>query len=87
VRVTSQLVDMDIEVGSITWRGTSLIVQTTPGVGIDTQIEIGPREVLRILGKILRNPAVVGYVLALPLLCWRARSRKSAEPADPWSKG
>lgn len=85
MRVTSQLVDMDIDVGSIAWRGTSLIVQTTPGVGIEARIEIGPREVLRILGKILRSPAVIGYVLALPALCWRARGQKTADPADPWS--
>ena len=86
MRVTSQLVDMDIEIGSIAWRGTSLIVQTTPGAGIDTQIEIGPRDVLRILGKILRNPSVVGYVLALPILCWRVRGHKPADPADPWDQ-
>lgn len=84
MRVMSQLVDMDIEVGSIAWKGNHLIVQTTPGVGIDTRIEIGPRDVLRILGKILRYPAVVGYVLALPILYWRARGQKAADPADPW---
>jgi hypothetical protein len=76
---------MDIEVGSIAWKGNQLIVQTAPGVGIDTRIEIGPRDVLRILGKILRNPAVAGYVLALPILCWRTRGQKPADPADPWS--
>jgi hypothetical protein len=86
VRVTSQLVDMDIEVGSIAWKGNHLIVQTAPGVGIETRIEIGPRDVLRILGKILRNPAVVVYVLALPILCRRARGQKPTDPADPWGE-
>jgi hypothetical protein len=75
---------MDVEVGSIAWKGVSLIVQTTPGVGIETRIEIGPRDVLRILGRILRNPAVLGYMLALPVLYWRARRQKPADPADPW---
>lgn len=82
----SQLVDMDIEVGSIAWKGIHLIVQTAPGVGIDTCIEIGPRDVVRILGKILRNPAVIGYVLALPVLCWRARRHRPTDPADPWGE-
>lgn len=85
MRVTSQLADLDIEVGSIAWKGTCLIVQTVPGVGIETRIELSPRDVLRILGKILRYPAVLGYVLALPVLCWRARGQKSADPANPWS--
>lgn len=87
MRVISQLADMDIEVGSITWKGNHLIVQTAPGVGIDTRIEIGPRDVLRILGKILRTTSVVGYVFALPVLYWRAREQKPADPADPWSGG
>jgi hypothetical protein len=84
VRVISQLADMDIEIGSIAWKGNRLIVQTAPGVGIDTRIEMGPRDVLRILGKILRYPAAVGYVLALPVLCWRTRGQEPADPADPW---
>ena len=85
MRVTSQLADMDIEVGSIAWTGTSLIVRTAPGIGIEARIEMGPRDVLRILGRILRYPAVLGYVLALPVLCWRARGQKPADPANPWS--
>ena len=85
MRVTSQLADMDIEVGSIAWKGTSLVVQTAPGVGMDARIEIGPRDVLQIVGKILRNPAVVGYLFALPVLCWRTRGQKPADPANPWS--
>jgi hypothetical protein len=85
VRVTSQLADMDIEVGSIAWRGACLVVQTAPGAGIDARIEIGPRDVLRILGKILRNPAVVGYLFALPVLYWRTRGQKPADPANPWT--
>lgn len=85
MRVTSQLADMDIEVGSIAWKGTSLIVQTAPGEGIEASIEMGPRDVVRIITKILRHPAVVGYVLALPVLCWKSRGQKPADPANPWS--
>lgn len=85
MRVLSQLVDMDIEVGSITWKGNDLIVQTTPGVGIETRIEMGPRDVLHIMGRILRQPAVLGYVFALPFLCWRIRGQKRTDSADPWS--
>ena len=85
MRVTSQLADMDIEVGSIAWKGTCLIVQTAPGAGIDARIEIGPRDVLRILRKILLSPAVAGYVIALPILCWRTRGQKPADPANPWT--
>ena len=86
MRVTSQLADMDIEVGSIAWEGDYIVVQTAPGAGIDTRIEIGPRDVLRILGRILRRPAVLGYVFALPFLYRRTRGRKPVDPADPWSQ-
>lgn len=87
MRVQSQLVDMDIEVGRITWKGNDLIVQTTPGVGIETRIEMGPRDVLRLIGKVLRNPGVLGYLFALPVLCWRTRGQEPTDPADPWSQG
>jgi hypothetical protein len=85
MRVTSQLADMELEVDTITREGDLIVVETARGAGIETRIEIGPRDATRILARALRNPAVIAYVLALPLLFWRARRKKPADPADPWS--
>lgn len=87
MRVISQLADMDLEIGSITRAGDRIIVQTAPGAGVETRIEIEPRDAARILGLALRNPRIIAYVAALPLLCRRARKEPPApDPQNPWSQ-
>lgn len=85
MRVTSQLADMDLEVDTISREGDLIVVQTARGIGIETRIEIGPLDAARILSRALRNPAILAYVFALPVLSWRARRQKPADPADPWT--
>jgi hypothetical protein len=85
MRVTSQLADMDLEVDTITREGDLIVVQTARGAGIETRIEIGPRDAARILTRALRSPALLAYVLALPVLAWRARRQEPTDPADPWT--
>jgi len=86
MRVISQLADMDLQIGSITRAGDRIVVQTAPGAGMETRIEIEPRDAARILGLALRNPRVIAYVFALPLLCRRSRARAPPpDPQNPWS--
>ncbi|HVN43851.1 MAG TPA: hypothetical protein VMT66_01275 [Steroidobacteraceae bacterium] len=87
MRVTSQLADMDMEIGSITRAGDRIVVQTAPGTGIETRIEIEPRDAARILGLALRNPRIIAFMFALPLLCRRARAQpRPPDPQNPWSQ-
>ena len=87
MRVISQLADMDLEIGSITRAGDHIVVQTAPGAGVETRIEIAPREVARMLGLALRDPRIIAYVLAIRLLCrrWRAQRPPPYDPQNPWS--
>lgn len=85
MRVVSQLADMDLEVDTISREGNLIVVQTARGVGIETRIEIGPRDAARILSRALRSPAILAYVLTLPVLSWRARRQEPTDPADPWT--
>jgi hypothetical protein len=87
MRVISPLADMDLKIGSITRDGDRIVVQTAPGAGVETRIEIEPRDAARILGLALGNPRIIAYVFALPLLCRRSRTQPPPpDPQNPWSQ-
>lgn len=85
MRVISQLADLDLDVSRITREGNQIVVEAAQSGGLKTRIEIGPRDATRVLGLALRSPRVIGYVLALPILYWRARKQGPGKPADPWA--
>jgi hypothetical protein len=85
MRVISQLADLDLEVGRMARDGDRIVVEASQSGGLETRIEIGPLDVARVLGLALRNPRIIFYVLALPVLCRRARKQGPAKPADPWA--
>ena len=87
MRVTSQLADVDLEVGSIRRDGNVLIVRSAEGIGIPTRVDIHPRDALRILKAVLRSPGALTFLLLLPLLYWRTRHDVPAGDGmnDPWS--
>jgi hypothetical protein len=86
MRVTSQLADLHLEVGRITREGRLIIVEAAQGEGLETRIEIGPRDAVRILARALRSPRVLLYVLALPFLYWRAPKETPRDLNDPWAQ-
>ena len=86
MRVISQLADLELEVARIERQGELIVVETAPGQGVETRIELSPRDTGRIAGRILRSPALLMYVLSLPILYWRARKTPTADPPDPWSQ-
>ena len=85
MRVISPLADLDLRIGRIERHGDLIIVETVPGEGIETRIELSARDTGRIAGRILRSPALLLYLLTLPFLYWRAGRTPVAEPDDPWA--
>ena len=85
MRVISPLTDLDLRIGRIERQGDLIVVETVPGEGIETRIELSARDAGRIVRRILRSPALLRYLLILPLLYWRAGRAPAAGPDDPWS--
>lgn len=88
MRVTSQLADVDLEIGQIRREGNVLIVRSAEGVGIPTQVDIHPRDALQILKAVLRSPGALTFMLMLPILYWRTRKEQRPTAGDmnnPWS--
>ena len=85
MRVISPLTDLDLRIGRIGRQGDLIIVETVPGEGIETRIELSARDVGRIVGRILRSPALLLYLLTLPFLYSRAGRAPVVDPDDPWS--
>ena len=86
MRVISPLTDLDLRIGRIARQGDLIIVETVPGEGIETRIELSARDVGRIVGRILRSPALLLYLLTLPLLYRRADRVPVVDADDPWSR-
>lgn len=85
MRVISPLADLELQVVRIKRQGDLIVVETEPGKGIETRIELSARDAGRIAGRILRSPALLLYVLTLPLLYLRARKTAAPDTGDPWS--
>lgn len=84
MRVISPLADLQLQVGKIKRQGDLIVVETVPGEGIETRIELSARDAGRIAGLVLRSPALLLYVLTLPFLYRRSRKSAAADPGDPW---
>lgn len=88
MRVRSPLADIDLEIGSISREGDSLVVHTAEGVGIPTRIDIDARDAVRVLKTVLSSRHALAFMFQLPVLYWRAR-KKPRSPSNnienPWS--
>ena len=88
MRVTSQLVDVDLEIGQIRREGSVLIVRSADGIGIPTQVDVHPRDAVQIMKAVLRSPGALSFILLLPVLFWRTRKQprpSSSDMNNPWS--
>lgn len=66
MRVSSNLADLQIKLGSITRDGDELVVESAPGSSLDARITIDSADARSILGRMLRSGAVWTFLLRLP---------------------
>ncbi len=78
MRVTSDLADLQIELGRITRDGDELVVESAPGSSLDASIRVDGSDARNMLGKLLKSGAVWGFLLRLPFVKLKhiARSRR-----------
>ena len=78
MRVTSDLADLEIEIGRITRQGDELVVESAPGSSLDARIRVDASDARTVLGKVLRSGAVWAFLLRLPFarLMQAARARR-----------
>ncbi len=71
MRVTSDLADLEIQLGRITRSGDELLVESAPGSSLEARIRVDAADARSMLGKVLKSPAVWAFLVRLPFTGWR----------------
>ena len=66
MRVTSDLADLDIQLGRITREGDELVVESAPGSSLDARIRVDAADARTMLGRVLKSGAVWAFLFRLP---------------------
>ncbi len=82
MRVTSDLADLEIEIGRITREGDQLVVESAAGSSLDARIRVDASDARSMMGKVLRSGAVWAFLLRLPFARRRRRRAGSGDAAQ-----
>ena len=83
MRVTSDLADLDIQLGRITREGDELVVESTPGSSLDARIRVDTTDARTMLGKVLKSGAVWTFLIRLPFARLKEAARARREREHP----
>lgn len=87
MRVISPLADLDLEIGTMRREGNLLVVRSAPGVGIDTEVYVHPRDVWKMLKAVVCSRGALAFALFLPFFWWRARRQPDATQSGTTRSG
>ena len=79
MRVTSELADLEIELGRITREGDQLVVESAAGSSLDARIRVDASDARSMMGKVLRSGAVWAFLLRLSFARGRRRGAGSGD--------
>jgi hypothetical protein len=82
MRVTSQLADVDFKFGPIVREGDQLVISSAADQAMATKVYVSPRDIVSFLGRLLRSPSALRFLLLFPIHYLRARDAVQA-PSDP----
>lgn len=87
MNVSSPLAELEVTIGEVRRDGNRLVVTSGEGSTVPATIRVHPRDITRLLSRMLRRPGVLAFVLLLPWFHWRAAREPAAAPIDinnPW---
>ena len=83
MRVTSDLADLNIQLGRITREGDELVVESAPGSSLDARIRVDAADARTMLGRVLKSRAVWAFLLRLPFARLKEAARARRERGRP----
>ena len=88
MKVKSKLADVDFKFGTVERKDNMLVISSDPAQTMQSKVYVTPDDVLQFLGKLLRSPSGLLFVIGFPVFYFRARGqRKSTQkssPRNPW---
>ena len=79
MRVRSKLADVEFQFGDIERKGNQLVIASHPDQTMKSKVYVSPADVVAFLGRLLRSPSGLLFVLGLPVFYFRARGDKKAD--------
>lgn len=87
MRVTSDLADLDIQLGRITRKGDELVVESAPGSSLDARIHVDAADARTMLRRVLKSGAVWAFLLRLPFARRERGHPARGEGGDTFAPG
>lgn len=84
MKVKSKLANVDFQFGDIERKGNQLVISSHPSQTMKSKVYVSPADVVAFLGRLVRSPSALLFVLGLPVFYFRARGdKKSDKKAGP----
>ena len=85
MKVKSKLADVEFQFGRIERQDNMLVIESHPDQKMKSRVYVSPADVLSFLGKLLRSPSGLLFVVGFPYFYLRARSQPPQKSAkSPW---
>ena len=79
MKVKSKLADVEFQFGDIERKGNTLVISSHPSQTMKSKVYISPADVVAFLGRLMRSPPALLFVLGLPVFYFRARGDKKPD--------
>lgn len=88
MKVNSPLANMEVYVGSVEKQGDQLVINSRGDSTMHAQVFITPQDARDFLRSLLKSPAILLYIIIMPLLGIGAREEQKATSLldDPINK-
>ena len=84
MKVKSKLADVEFQFGPIERKDNTLIISNDASQPMRSKVYVTPDDVVQFLGKLLRSPSGLMFMLGFPYFYYRARSQRQAQKKKPW---
>jgi hypothetical protein len=76
MKVKSKLANVDFQFGDLERKGNLLVISSHPSQSMKSKVYVSPMDVVTFLGKLLRSPSALLFVVGLPVFYFRARAEQ-----------
>lgn len=81
MKVTSELADIEFQVGAIAREGDELVIDSAPDSTLAARIVVSPRDALTTVRRVLLSPSAWGFLLRLPFALVRGKRSRAGDSA------
>lgn len=85
MRVTTELADLEFEIGEVSRSENDLVIESAANSTIAVRILVSPRDALAALGRLMTSAGLWAFLLRLPFALMKKRAEQSGHDSA-WDK-